>query len=86
MAARAVAELSLVGRHADNSPAEGEFRDLRRAFAQSLALIVISLLGVSSFIALIGAFRDLGTSYNNAYQQLKFADVTFALNGAPQAR
>ncbi len=61
------------------------FRDLRRAFAQSLALIVISLLGVSSFIALIGAFRDLGTSYNNAYQQLKFADVTFALNGAPQS-
>ncbi len=61
------------------------FRDLRRAFAQSLALIVISMLGVSSFIALIGAFRDLGTSYNNAYQQLKFADVTFALNGAPRS-
>ena len=44
--------------------------------AQSLALIVITLLGVSSFIALIGAFRDLGTSYNRAYDQLQFADVS----------
>ena len=60
------------------------FRDLRRTLAQSLALILISLLGVSSFVALIGAFRDLGTSYNHAYDQLKFADVEISLNSAPQ--
>ena len=60
-------------------------RDLRKSLAQSLALIVISLLGVSSFIALIGAYRDLGTSYNHAYDQLRFADVTFSLTGAPQS-
>ena len=60
-------------------------RDLRKSLAQSLALIVISLLGVSSFIALIGAYRDLGTSYSHAYDQLRFADVTFSLDGAPQS-
>jgi putative ABC transport system permease protein len=60
-------------------------RDLRKSLAQSLALIVISMLGVSSFIALIGAYRDLGTSYNHAYDQLKFADVTYSLASAPQS-
>lgn len=60
------------------------FRDIRKSLAQSLALVVISLLGVSSFIALVGAYRDLGSSYNHAYDQLKFADVTFALSSAPQ--
>ncbi len=60
------------------------FRDLRRTLAQSLALILISLLGVSSFVALIGAFRDLGTSYNRAYDQLHFADVEISVNSAPQ--
>ncbi len=60
-------------------------RDLRKALAQSLALVVISLLGVSSFIALVGAYRDLGTSYNHAYAQLKFADVTYSLSGAPDS-
>ncbi len=61
------------------------FRDMRRSLAQSLALIVITLLGVSSFIALIGAFRDLGTSYTRAYDQLHFADVEISVNSAPQS-
>ena len=58
-------------------------RDLRRALAQSLSLIVISLLGVASFIALIGAYRDLGSSYNRAYDQLHFADMTVSVAAAP---
>jgi putative ABC transport system permease protein len=58
-------------------------RDLRKAMAQSLSLIVISLLGVTSFIALTGAYRDLGTSYTRAYDQLRFADMTIQVTGAP---
>ncbi len=58
-------------------------RDLRKALAQSLSLIVISLLGVASFIALVGAYRDLGSSYTRAYDQLRFADMTISVAGAP---
>ena len=58
-------------------------RDLRKALAQSLSLIVISLLGVASFIALTGAYRDLGSSYNHSYDQLHFADTTISVAGAP---
>ncbi len=59
------------------------FRDLRAARAQSLALIFIIALGIASYIALIGAFRDLGASYQSTYDRLRFADVTFAVNEAP---
>ncbi|HEX7101868.1 MAG TPA: FtsX-like permease family protein, partial [Nitrolancea sp.] len=60
-------------------------RDLRKALAQSLSLIVISLLGVASFIALTGAYRDLGSSYTRAYDQLRFADMTISVAGAPSS-
>jgi putative ABC transport system permease protein len=60
------------------------FRDLRAAWAQTLALTVIVTLGVASFIALIGAFRDLNASYNHTYQQLALADVDFSIQSAPQ--
>jgi putative ABC transport system permease protein len=58
-------------------------RDLRKPLAQSLSLIIISLLGVASFIALTGAYRDLGRSYNRAYDQLRFADMTISVASAP---
>ncbi|MFZ0547248.1 MAG: FtsX-like permease family protein [Candidatus Promineifilaceae bacterium] len=60
-------------------------RDFRKSWAQGLALIIIVALGVSNYIALIGAFRDLGTSYAHTYDQLDFADVTFDLSSAPQS-
>ncbi|RMG89779.1 MAG: ABC transporter permease [Chloroflexi bacterium] len=58
-------------------------RDLRNAWAQTLALIFIVALGIASYIALVSAYRDLGASYQHTYEQLKFADVTFAVQGAP---
>jgi len=58
-------------------------RDLRATWAQTLALVVIVALGVASYVALIGAYRDLGTSYNRTYAQLHFADVSFDLETAP---
>jgi putative ABC transport system permease protein len=59
-------------------------RDLRASLAQSIALIVIVMLGVASFAATVAAYRDLDTSYNRTYDNLLFADVTFAVGGAPQ--
>ncbi len=59
-------------------------RDLRASLAQSIALIVIVMLGVASFAATVAAYRDLDTSYNRTYDELFFADVTFAVQGAPQ--
>jgi putative ABC transport system permease protein len=59
-------------------------RDLRASLAQSIALIVIVMLGVGSFAATVAAYRDLDTSYNRTYDNLLFADVTFAVRGAPQ--
>ena len=60
-------------------------RDLRGSAAQSVALIVIVMLGVASFAATVGAYRNLDTSYNRTYEDLYFADVTFAVRGAPQS-
>ncbi len=60
------------------------FRDLRASLAQSIALIVIVMLGVTSFAATVAAYRDLDTSYNRTYDNLLFADVTFAVRDAPQ--
>jgi putative ABC transport system permease protein len=59
-------------------------RDLRASLAQSIALIVIVMLGVGSFAATVAAYRNLDTSYNRTYNDLLFADVTFAVQGAPQ--
>jgi putative ABC transport system permease protein len=58
-------------------------RDLRAALAQTIALMVIIALGIASFVALIAAYRDLGTSYTHTYRQLYFADVTFSVDAAP---
>ncbi|GBE57295.1 outer membrane-specific lipoprotein transporter subunit LolE [bacterium BMS3Abin01] len=54
-------------------------RDVRASLAQSIALIVIVALGITSLAALLGAYRDLSTSYNHTYDELRFADVTFSL-------
>ncbi len=58
-------------------------RDLRASWAQSLALVVIVALGVASFVALTGAYRDLGSSYQRTYDTLHFADVTLRVRAAP---
>ena len=60
------------------------WRDLRASRAQTIALVVIVMLGVATFVATISAYRDLGTSYNHTYQQLHFADVDFAIQSAPK--
>ncbi len=61
------------------------YRDLRAALAQTGALVLIVALGIASFIALVGAYRDLSSSYNRTYDLLKFADATFSLQSAPES-
>ncbi len=60
-------------------------RDFRAARAQSFALMVIVALGVASYIALVGSYRDLKRSYDRTYETLHFADVTFSVAEAPLA-
>ena len=60
-------------------------RDLRASLAQSIALVVIVMLGVASFAAAVAGYRDLDTSYKRTYDNLLFADVTFAVQSAPQS-
>ncbi len=58
-------------------------RDMKSAWAQSLALAVIVALGIAGLISMDGAYRDLSTSYNYAYDTLHFADVAFSVQAAP---
>jgi putative ABC transport system permease protein len=60
-------------------------RDMRASLAQSTALVVVVMLGVTSFVASVAAFRDLGTSYQRTYSRLHLADVTFSVRGAPES-
>ncbi|WP_329001063.1 FtsX-like permease family protein [Kribbella sp. NBC_00709] len=50
-------------------------RDLRRQWAQAVAVGVTVLLGVMLFIASAGAFRNLDDSYQRTYERLRFADL-----------
>ena len=59
-------------------------RDLKNNWAQTAALIAIVALGMLSYVAAAGAFRDLDTSYQHTYEQTNFADVTFAVTAVPE--
>ena len=58
-------------------------RELRASRAQTLALIAVVALGVTTFVAAIGAYRDLGASEARTFEQLRFADATFRLTPSP---
>ncbi len=58
-------------------------RDLRQSWAQTVALALIVAVGITTFVASIGAYRDLRTSYHETYDRLHFADVTFRVQAAP---
>ena len=57
-------------------------RDLRRRLAQFVAIGLTVFLGVLLFVATYAAYRNLGTSYQQTYQRLSFADLT-ATGGDP---
>ena len=59
-------------------------RELRRTPAQTAALVLVLALGVTTFIAAVGAYRDLQASETRTFEQLRFADVWFKLDPAPE--
>ncbi len=54
-------------------------RELRSSRAQTLALAAVVALGVTVFIAAIGAYRDLAQSEATTYQQLRLADAWYRI-------
>jgi putative ABC transport system permease protein len=58
-------------------------RDLRQTAAQTAALIAIVAIGILSFLAPSGAYRNLSASYERTYRRLRFADLTFSVQQAP---
>lgn len=60
------------------------WRDIIKHKPQFIALIVIVALGITSFIASIGAYENLFFSYNHAYEKLRFADFTVEIEAAPK--
>lgn len=60
-------------------------RELRASRAQTLALTAVIALGVTVFVAAIGAYRDLATSEATTYDRLNFASVWYRTDPADQA-
>ena len=60
-------------------------RELRASRAQTLALAAVVALGVTVFVAAIGAYRDLATSEAATYNRLKLASVWYRTDPADQA-
>ncbi len=58
-------------------------RELRTARAQTIALIAVVALGVTAFVAAIGAYQDLGASEARTFDQLRFADASFRIEPSP---
>ncbi|SCK19091.1 ABC transporter permease [Streptomyces sp. WMMB 322] len=51
-------------------------RDLRRRLPQFAAVGVTVMVGVLLFVASYDAYRNLGSSYEHTYSQMRFADLT----------
>ena len=60
-------------------------RELRASRAQTLALTTVIALGVTVFIAAIGAYRDLATSEATTYDRLSLADAWYRVDPVDQA-
>ena len=60
-------------------------RELGRARAQTVALAAVLALGVTAFVAAVGAYRDLGASEARTFRELRFADAWFRLRPVPEA-
>lgn len=55
------------------------FRELRRSTAQAFALVAVLALGVTAFVAAIGAYLNLDASETRTFERLRLADAWFEL-------
>lgn len=60
-------------------------RELRASRAQTIALASVIALGVTVFIAAIGAYRDLASSEATTYERLRLADAWYRVEPTDQA-
>lgn len=56
------------------------FRDIKRAWLQFAAVMLIILLGIAIFIGLYGAYLNLEISYNTTFNQLSMADYWISVD------
>ncbi len=61
------------------------FRDLRRIWAQSLAIALVMASGTATFVLASGAYRSLEETRRAYYERYRFADVFAAVRRAPKA-
>ena len=60
------------------------WRDMLAHKGQFAALILLVVLGISSYVAFVEAYRNLEASADYAYAQLRFSDFTVTILGAPK--
>jgi putative ABC transport system permease protein len=60
-------------------------RDLRRIWAQSLAIALVLASGTATFVLASGAYRSLDETRRAYYERYRFADVFAAVRRAPKS-
>ena len=60
-------------------------RDLRRIWAQALAIALVMAAGTATFVLASGAYRSLDETRRAYYERYRFADVFAALRRAPKS-
>jgi putative ABC transport system permease protein len=61
------------------------FRDLRRLWAQALAIALVVGGGVATLVMAVGSYRSLDETRNAYYERYRFADVFAVVKRAPRA-
>ena len=61
------------------------WRDMLAHKGQFAALILLVALGITTYVAFLGGYRNLNVSADMAYSRLRFADFTVSVVGAPHA-
>ena len=59
------------------------FRDVKRLWAQALAIALVIAGGVATLVLAVGSFRSLDETRNAYYERYRFADVFASVRRAP---
>src|SRR5215470_9150981 len=60
------------------------FRDLKRLWAQALAITLVVAAGVAALVAMVGTIRSLEETRDTYYERYQFADVFAQVKRAPK--
>ena len=61
------------------------FRDVKRLWAQALAIALVIAGGVATLVLAVGSFRSLDETRNAYYERYRFADVFAVVKRAPRS-